>query len=241
MSKFKVAIVDDEQDARGMVRLMLEQHFPEFEIVCDTGLFREALVEISRLKPHILFLDVEMPGNNGFDLLDKIAFKPATVFITAHDKYAINAIRAEASDYILKPLNPDEFREVVERLICRLALTEEPGQNARNVRKIALPSLNGLNFVHVDDILYCEADSNYTILYWAGKKEVICRTLGQFEEELSTFNFLRVHHKYLVNLNHIKNYIKGKGGGSVVLENDVMIPVSVRKKAELFRLFVSQE
>ena len=133
-SKFKIAIVDDEEDARSMVCLMLEEYFPELDIVCETGIFREALVEISRQKPHILLLDVEMPEGSGFDLLEKLAVQPATVFITAHDKYAIQAIRSAAQDYILKPLNSHEFKEVMERLICRLVLNESPDQHAQKVR-----------------------------------------------------------------------------------------------------------
>ena len=239
-SRFKVAIVDDEKDARGMVQLMLKEYFPELDVVCDTGNFREALLEISRHKPHLLFLDVEMPGGNGFELLEKLPFKPTTVFITAHDGYAIRAIRASAEDYILKPLNRNEFREVVERLLCGLAMNEEAEHSTSGVRKIAIPSLSGLSFVGVDDILYAEADSNYTVLHWEDKKEVVCRTLGQFEEDLNSFGFLRVHHKYLINLNHVKTYHKGKGGGSVVLSNQCSIPVSVRKKPELFRAFALQ-
>ncbi len=244
-STFKIAIVDDEADARGLIRLLLKDYFPEMEVVCDTGDFSLACREITKLQPELLFLDVEMPGGSGFELLEGLPEQPpAVIFTTAHDKYAIRAIKAAAADYVLKPLSSSEFRASVEKVKACLLKTQRAEDLAfhkrayAHISKIAVPTLNGLDFLEIEDILYLEADSNYTNIYLPARKEVVCRTLAQFETELAPFGFLRTHHKYLIHLKKVKHYSKGKGGGCITLENNALIPVSARKKSEFFRYFV---
>lgn len=113
-----------------------------------------------------------------------------------------------------------------------------PNHITTEIRRIAIPDINGLSFLNIDDIVYCEADGNYTTIYCAQERKVVCYTLARFETTLFDFGFLRVHHKYLVNLNHVKSYTKGKGGGYLIMETDDVVPVSARKKGELFRLFM---
>lgn len=243
--EFKTAIVDDEPDARGMIRLLLGETFPGFKVVCDTGDFNQARLEIAQFKPDILILDVEMPEGSGFELLEKIQdLPPAVIFVTAYDKYAIRAIKASARDYILKPVNKEEFREALENIVYQLVREDEYQKDHHSrmqpeIRKIAIPSINGLSFLEVDDIVYCEADGNYTMVHFIQHKELVSRPLARFETDLANFGFLRVHHKYLVNLNCIKTYSKGKGGGYVIMNTRDVIQVSARKKVELLRLFAS--
>lgn len=241
---FKAAIIDDEEDARGLIELLLCDHFPEIQISCSTGKFEEACTLITQEEPDILFLDVELQEGSGFELLHKLPFSPSSViFITAHDKYAIKAIKSHAIDYILKPLNTLEFKTSVEQVKVRLEKEKTAQAYSQEkiyaqTSKIAVPNLNGLDFLEIEDILYLEADSNYTKIYLPERKEVVCRSLAQFEAELIPFGFLRIHHKYIIHLKKIKHYCKGKGGGCITLQNNALLPVSVRKKSELFKHFV---
>ncbi len=236
-----VAIADSDDQTRNLIQVILEEHFPEIELTSESNCFREALINISRCQPQILFLGVEIEGGCSFDLIETLSLPFKTVFLSHDEQHAIRALRHKASDYLLKPLQPHEFISVVERLMCQIEQNRSAHQRNNLVPKIAVPSLKGLNFISTEEILYAEADSNYTILHHKGGKEVVSRTLGQFEEELNDFGFLRVHHKYLINLRYIQNYERGKGGGYVILCNRSEIPVSVRKKSELFRLFSLQE
>lgn len=241
---FKAAIVDDEEDSRGLIALLLRNHFPEIEIICNTGEFEEACTSITLREPDILFLDVELPEGSGFDLLDKLPFRPASViFITAHDKYAIEAIKSHAIDFILKPLSTLEFKISVQQVSARLEREKQEYLSKRRsayaqTSKIAVPNSNGMDFLEIEDVLYMEADSNYTKIYLPKRKEVVCRSLSLFESELMPFGFLRIHHKYLIHLKKIKRYCKGKGGGCITLQNNILLPVSARRKSELFKHFV---
>jgi two-component system LytT family response regulator len=241
---FKAAIVDNEEDSRALIALLLRDNFPEIQIVCNTGAFEEACNSITLEEPEILFLDVELPQGTGFQLLDKLPFRPASViFITAHDKYAIEAIKSHAIDFMLKPLSTMEFKISVQKVRARLEEEQRELLYKRRAAyaqtsKIAVPNLNGLDFLEIDDILYMEADSNYTRIYLPERREVVCRSLSMFESELIPFGFLRIHHKYLIHLKKIKRYCKGKGGGCITLQNNILLPVSARRKSELFKHFV---
>lgn len=238
--KPQALIVDDEQDARGLIALYLERMFPQIEVIGEASSLAEAQHFVSRKTPDILFLDIELPDGTGFDLLPLLeGYQPLIIFITAFDEYAIKAIRASAQDYILKPINNSEFATAVKKVLNKW----EENQNAtlpleKPIPRIALPSLTGHDFIDVASILYCEADNNYTTIHLTSEKTiVISKTLAHFETQLNPYGFLRIHHRYLVNLKMIRSYAKGKSGGHIVMNNGQTLTVSLRKKHLLLKHF----
>jgi two-component system LytT family response regulator len=242
----KVIIVDDEEKSRNGLRNMLIKHSPDVEIadMCDS--VDSAVTSIRREKPQLVFLDVEMPFNNGFALFDRITnpdFK--VIFTTAYDQYAIQAIKFSALDYLLKPIDVDDLKNAVLRFNqsrgkdnsqeTNLQMLMSALQLKNKSAKIAVPTFDGLQMVHVEDIVKCTADESYThITLLNGTKLVVSRILKEFEDLLSGYNFLRVHNSSLVNLAHVKKYVKGEGG-YVVMTNDESVEVSRRKKNELLQ------
>lgn len=240
----KVIIVDDEEKSRNALRNMLTKHCPDVQIMelCDS--VDVAVVSIQKEKPDLVFLDVEMPHNNGFVLFDRItnpSFK--VIFTTAYDQYAIQAIKFSALDYLLKPIDVDDLKKAVDRFQKAHSKPESQELNlqllmsALNLKnksaKIAVPTFDGLQMVMVEDIVKCTADESYThMTLLNGTKLVVSRILKEFEDLLSDYNFLRVHNSSLINLAHVKKYVKGEGG-YVVMVNDESVEVSRRKKGEL--------
>lgn len=241
---FSALIMDDEEDAREIIALLLEQHFPQIEIVGKAESVADASHLLAIHGPDIVFSDIEMPDGSGFDLLERFPSHNALViFITAYDTYAIKAIKAAAHDYVLKPVNREEFRQTVNKAIGKL----ERGQLERNVsttltntsadvKKIAIPNLTGYDFVDIDSIIWCEATGNYTTIYFSKRpKVVVSKTLSLFENDLAKHGFCRIHHKYLVNLNQVTNFSKGKSGGNITLSDKTNLEVSARKKTILLK------
>ena len=198
---------------------------------------------ITRQHPDILFLDIDMGGRTGFDLLKELpGRRPHVIFTTAHESYAITAIKFSALDYLLKPVGHADLAEAVAK--ARVAVKSERQDDQyeallknmdRNQadRVLALPVQDGLEMVHVNEIVVCEADAQYTTIHMRDKtRMVISRSLGEFEELLQDVRFLRVHHGSLVNRTHIKRYIRGDGG-ELIMSNGMNVAVSKRKKADL--------
>ncbi len=248
----KAIIVDDEPYCCEALDALLNRYCPQVKVagICYSG--REALQEINEQKPQLLFLDIEMPQMNGFDLLQQIPDPTFDlIFTTSYDKYAIKAIRFSALDYLLKPIDRDELqaavRKVAERNHFSLAqqlelLLHKIHLPASQINKVALPTMEGLQMVPVDSIISCEADSNYTIVILKNKQKiVVSRTLKDIEEILEDYSFFRIHHSYLVNINEINKYVKGEGG-YVVMSDASTIDVSRSKKEFLLkRLSPSKE
>jgi two-component system, LytTR family, response regulator len=237
---YKAVIVDDEEDARELIALFLQSYFPSIDVVDKTSSVAGGARSIALHKPDIVFLDIEMGDGNGFDLLKRLPdFKGLVIFITAYDNYAIKAIKASAMDYLLKPLNSEEFREAVTKTLAKLGQSETRRRETTHlpeVRKIGIPNYAGYSYVEVSTIVRCEADGNYTALHFTkAPRAVVSRSLSYFENELKKYGFLRVHHKHLVNLNHVVNYSKGKSGGHVTMSDGVQLEVSVRKKPLLIK------
>ncbi len=240
-SKIKVFVIDDEKDGRDYVSLLLHNEFPDLEILFSAAGIEEAYPALVKQSPDILFIDIQLADGNAFELLERITKLPSQIiFITAYEKYAIKAIRQGATDYLLKPVNKTEFIVAVNKAIENiqakklLALKTQPG-------KINLPTLHGFKRVMVEDIVRCEADSNYTLFYLLDStKIIVSKTMQEFEEFLLGFNFFRIHHKHLINLQHLKEYIKGKGGQVVMADNSV-IDVSARKKSEFMKRITQEE
>ncbi|HVU95520.1 MAG TPA: LytTR family DNA-binding domain-containing protein [Puia sp.] len=242
----RVVIVDDEQHCCDNLQWLLNEYCPGVEVVGVSNGAEEGLLQIRQLQPQLVFLDVEMPVTDGFAMLERLSgIDFDLIFTTAYDQYAIRAIRFGALDYLLKPVDKDELQAAVAKSLHRpspnaldrqlAALLTHVRQNNAGIQKIALPTLHGYELVPVDDILLCESNSNYTdIRLTDGRHFLISRTLKEVEELLDGAPFLRVHNSFLVNLDYAIRYMKGEGG-SLVLKNEVTVPVSRSKKEELLK------
>lgn len=239
----KAIIVDDEQDGRDVLSLMLKQFCPQVDILalCKNG--KEAIQAAQTLQPDLVFLDIDMPDMNGFDVLDALPDRPfRVIFVTAHNQFAIRAIKYSAVDYILKPVAGDELVSTIQRLqnedtrlyAGQLSLLREYlNARHRTPEMVALPNSHGLDLVHVQDIMYCTADGNYTTVYQTGnKKTVVSRNLKEFERMLEGQDFFRIHNSSLINLRFISRYIRGDGG-QVVMRDGTHLDVA-RQKKDLF-------
>ncbi len=243
----RVLIIDDEKHCCDNLQWQLQQYCPEIEVmaVCNTA--QKGLQLIQHHHPQLIFLDVEMPGMTGFEMLKvlpEINFD--IIFTTAFDQYAIRAIKFGALDYLIKPIDKDELREAINKFINRTQrdslkqlnalLTHIRKSNDLSFQKIALPTLHGYELVPLTNIMYCESSSNYTNIHLNnGQHLLISQTLKDIEDLLDMQPFFRVHNSYVVNLQYAVRYIKGEGG-SLVLNNDITVPVSRNKKEELLKL-----
>jgi two-component system LytT family response regulator len=238
----KAIIIDDELKGRIALRQKIADYCPGVEVAGEAATAEEGIEAIRRLQPHIVFLDIEMPDMNGFDMLkalDQQNFH--LIFTTAYDQYALKAFRFAAFDYLLKPVDIEELRQAVARVMQqtqvqtpqKIEALEENLRAGTMLTKIAVPSSNGLFFYNLSDIVCLEAQSNYTVIHFlSDPKLVASRTLKEFEELLPTDSFFRAHHSYIINLNYIKRYIRGDGG-QIEMQNGKYIDLARRKK-ELF-------
>ena len=238
----KAVIVEDEASSRETLFNYLGQYCPDVNVVGVYSNIIEGKVGIEQHDPELVFLDIEMPFGNGFDLLDSIPeIHFETIFVTAYSHYALRAIQHSASNYILKPIDNDELVKAVDKIknkksnqpnSTRILLDNIRAPQKQNT-KIILPILEGLEVVLAGEIIHCDANDNYTRFFMEdGRSMLICRTLKYYQEILSDLDFLRIHKSHIVNLDKIKKYIKGKGG-FVSMSNGNELPVSQSKKAEL--------
>jgi two-component system, LytTR family, response regulator len=239
-------IIDDETSSRNSLRQKLTKHCPEITITgeCENG--EEGVKDIEQKNPDIIFLDVEMPRMNGFTMLKQLTNKNfEVVFITAYDHYAIRAIKFSALDYLVKPIEIASLKAAVDKAVQkrkispgneRLELLLQNLMNHKNEpQRIAIPSLEGLQFVETANIIYLEASSNYTCFYLTNNTKItVAKTLKDFEEMLPGSVFIRIHNSFIVNKNQVEKYINGKGG-QVVMKNGVILDVARRKKEEFMK------
>ncbi len=241
----KAVIVDDEPYSCDTLSTLLERHCPEVEVIgiCNSG--KAALEKIPYLQPQLLFLDIEMPHLNGFQLLEKLNehnFK--LIFTTSYDQYAIKAIRFSAIDYLLKPIDPVELKQAVQKAILYTfqslsqqleILMHKLQYPSTPVTRVAMPTMEGLQLIPVSDIISCFSDSNYTTLNLKDNhKLVVSKTLKEIAEMLEDHSFCRVHNTAVVNLNHVTKYIKGEGG-YLMMSDGSSIDVSRGKKELLLK------
>ncbi|MBP6638699.1 MAG: response regulator transcription factor [Bacteroidia bacterium] len=226
----RTLIVDDEAPSRSALRILLQRHFPQILILDEAETVTEGIGKAEALHPDLVFLDMELPDGNAFVFLDSLAHMHLqVVIVSAHSAHALRAFKYATLHYLLKPVELRDLQEAVARVEKQLnagvpVIPPIPRDS------IALPSLEGFKVVAIRDIIYCEADSNYTIFHLVEiGKYTVANTLGSYETSLSDKPFFRIHDKYLVNLQHIKAYHKGRGG-SVEMSNKKELDVSTRKR-----------
>lgn len=239
----KAILVEDEANSREILRNYLKKYCPKVQLVGEASSIKEALEIIGKHNLDLVFLDIEMPFGNAFDLLEKIPDRNfETVFVTAYNHYAKDALNSHAAYYLMKPINIDELINAVNYV---LEVKEKENNlqekvlnsNSRGIEgKLTLPQQDGFQVLNVSDILYCKADDNYTEIYLENKKLLVSKTLKYFEDALSDFPFARIHKSYLVNVNEVVKYRKGKGG-SVVISNGKELLVSASKKKDFLSFY----
>jgi len=243
----KALIIDDEVTGLETLRIALEMYCPEVAIAGTFSTPHSGLQAIKLLEPDLVFLDIQMPQMSGFDVLQQAApINFDVIFVSAHDQYAIKAIKFSALDYLLKPVDVDELIHAVNKVKGRMDNKSTPFQyqsvlnniqlNHGRIERLAVPSLEGIDFYNTDEIIYCQADGSYTnIILKNGLQVLVTKNLKDFESMLSESGFCRVHHSYLINLRHVKKYIKGDGGYVILSENH-HVDISRRKKEEFLSL-----
>lgn len=243
MKKIKALIVDDEAKSRNVLANLLSTYCPEIEIVGTAENGNDASKLIKSEVPDILFLDIEMKGETGFDLIQSLSHVNFDIiFTTAHDKYAIQAIRFSALDYLMKPILAEDLKTAVKRVFEKQNGKDRVRQldalvyniNYSNAdKKLVLPTSEGYEFISISEVIRCESSNNYTYFHLKDKSRLlISKTLMEFERLLGPYYFLRVHQSHLINLRMIKQYQKGDGG-ILTMEDGTEIDVSRRKKTEL--------
>ncbi|MEZ4757663.1 MAG: LytTR family DNA-binding domain-containing protein [Flavobacteriales bacterium] len=243
-----VVIVDDEDAPRNLLKNLLDRRHQEVQLLGTADDVPSGIELIRRTAPQVLFLDIELKDRTGFDLLRALGDRrPHVIFTTAHESHAVKAIRFSALDYLLKPIDAQELADAIAKAMEVSRIAEKPpmvDMLLKNIdrsigdRVIALPVSDGLELVHVNEIVVCGSDSNYTTLYMRDDKRlVISRTLKEFEDLLGEQDFIRVHNSFLISKKHIRKYIKGEGG-EVIMSNGMNIAVSRRKKQELMDALV---
>ena len=237
-------IVDDEKKGRELLQILLREHCPAVNVVGVAEDISKALDLINLLDPDLIFLDIQMPGGSGFDLLEKIGErKTHVIFVSAYHEHAIKAFKFSAIDYLLKPVDEEELVKAVKKAETLITKPQAPKDNKlpkanvaidRN-KRLALSTNLGLVFVEISDIERCEAAGKYTVCFLTdGKEIIVTKNLKEFEDVLSGYNFIRVHHSHLINLEYIKQYHKGRGG-YVMMKSGNTITVSQRKKDEFLK------
>lgn len=240
----RAILVDDEPDGIRTLKKLLELNCPEVEIVATCFDAEAVKQKLETVQPDVMFLDIQMPGKSGLDLLAELsptAFE--VIFVTAHDEYMLQALQFSAVDYLMKPVDEDRLVEAVQRVKKRLSQEKTTGQSEtllHNINKVGsplemrlcLPTLKGFTVVKLEEIVYCEAQRSYTIFRLVNNKTImISKPLFDYDRLLAGTLFFRVHKSFLVNLLHVKEYMRGEGG-TVIMSNGMEIEVSRRKKEQ---------
>lgn len=242
----KAVIIDDEKDSIDTLKWKLENYCPDVDVVASFENPAEGVKYLKENPPGLLFLDIEMPMLNGFDVLEEIGRNISfdIIFTTAYDNFGIQAVKFSALDYLLKPVQNKELKDAIEKHLKKvqhkipaeqidILLNNVQAERRGKRGRIALASKESIEFVDPQDIVLCEASSNYTTVFLAeGRKRVISKTLKEFEDMLLPFDFFRPHNSFLINLGRVREFIRGDGG-YLVMENKMKVPVSKTKREEL--------
>ena len=255
----KAIIIDDERHSCDALKMLLDKYCPQIEVKAICYSANEGLKKINELNPDLIFLDIEMPYMNGFQMLEELsAIDFEIIFTTSYDQYAIKAFKFSALDYLMKPVDRAELEKAVQK-VCLPdrqvfkkinpvisqqleILLQKINQPSLPVQRIALPTMQGLEFVPVDSIIHCTSSNNYTEFFLLDKKRVlVSRTLKEVEEMLTDYAFLRVHNSHIVNLNTITRYIKGEGGYLILTDGSTIDVSRSRKELLMQKLLPHKE
>lgn len=246
-------LIDDDANLRSGMKGLLAMYAPDIEILGEAESVKAGIRAIEQHRPNVVFLDIQLGDGTGFDILEQLAqkgtFNSHVVFITAHEQYAVKAFRFSALDFLLKPVDPEELRKVIEKIKKVLTnnesyahidlLLENIRKKVDKFKRIALSTSDGIHLFEVSDIIRCESQDNYTKFYIKDSKPIlIAKTLKEYEDLLSEQGFERIHQSHLINLAYLKSYIKKDGGYAVMADNS-HLPISQRKKERLQELLRS--
>jgi len=242
----KVFIVEDEDHSRKTLINFLTKYVDNIEIIGSSALVTESVNLISRLKPDLIFLDIDLPDGNGFEVLEGIDEPlPKVIFVTAYNQYAVKAFQVSAIDYLLKPIDPLLLKSAVQKAADNPVSIDNKkdietlslNSTSAGIKKLAIPTQNGVQFIKVSEIIRIEADGNYSMIFIKKQKPImVSKSLKIVGDWLDSLRFYRIHHSHIVNLDYIQQYIKGEGG-IVVLEDGTELEVSRRKKDNFLKLF----
>ncbi len=240
MTKLRTLIVEDEERSINLLTALLAELAPDIEIIGIASRVEDAIIAIDQMKPEFIFLDIELFGQKAFTILEEVTWKRFQfVFVTAYEEYALKAFRYAAVDYLLKPIDPflllTALQKVREKSTIfpeseRMEVVREHMSAEGTHKRITLPTLDGFVMEELENILSLEANGNYSwIRLVNGNSILVSRNIQEYEEILVSGNFFRIHRSHIINLMHVKKYIKGRGG-NVVLSDSRMLPVAARKK-----------
>jgi len=240
----RAILIDDEPIGIRTIKKMLELNCPEVEIVATCNDAESGKQKIEELKPDVVFLDIQMPEKTGLDMLAEIADKKfEVIFVTAHNEYILQALQFSAVDYLMKPVDEDRMVEAVHRVKKRLSrerVTDTTDTFIHNITKavspldmrLCLPTLKGFTILKLEEIIYCEAQRSYTVFYLVhGKNIMVSKPLFDYDHLLAGTTFFRIHKSFLINLVHVREYLRGDGG-TVIMSNNMELEVSRRKKEQ---------
>ncbi|MBS1651920.1 MAG: response regulator transcription factor [Bacteroidetes bacterium] len=228
MQKYRTLIIDDEEDSRNNTKSMLQNYCPEVEVIGEASNGIEGKLKIQELKPNLIFLDINMPGMNGFQMLEGIYERDfCVIFLTAYSEHGINAVKAGATDYLLKPLMLSELQSAIKKVIQYFDNKPSHQSKQEGDKNLVLISHSkGFTLVDLKDIVWLEASDNYTNIYLNGQKKIVAsKTLKEFEAILPSTDFFRIHRSALINVNFIKEYSNHEGG-EVILGDGSRVQVS---------------
>ncbi len=241
----KCIVVDDELRARNGLKKLIENYCSNIEVVAMAESVAAARVAITEHKPDLVFLDIDMPGGDGFDLLEQMDDIPfEVIFATAYDQFALKAIKFSALDYLLKPIDLEELIAAVNKAHQKMGIKPDTERYQslklniaqKNLERIALPASDGLVFVNIKDIIRLQSDGSYTVFHTTGNKNtLVTKSLGEYEEILEENGFFRTHHSHIININRVQKYVRGRGG-YVVMDDGSSVDVSARRKDEFLAL-----
>ena len=249
MTKIKAVLIDDESASLKTLQLLLNKYCPQVEVKAAFTDPKKALKDLLKQQPALIFLDIEMPGLNGFELLEKLKeYRGGVIFVTAHSTYALRAFKFSAVDYLLKPVSPEDLKRAVEKYAQTQKGkpdTEMLKQLAQNIellaqplpRKLAISTSEGMEIITLNEVDYLKADRNYTLIRRSGKKDImVSKPLKDFDETLSTGSFIRIHASYLINIDKVVRYVRADGGYAVMNDNTEITVSRSRKDEFLSRL-----
>jgi two-component system LytT family response regulator len=239
-----VVIIDDEKKARSALRQMIDLSCPNVSILDEADGVDQGIKAIEKHKPDVILLDIKMKDGSGFDLIKQLShIESKIIFVTAYNEFAVNAFKFSAIDYLLKPVDPDDLALALKKAEQSISteknnkylesLLDNFAGAAKQLKKIALKTANNIHLVNVSEIIYCKSDGNYTEFHCVNNPKIlVSKPIGDYEDLFNTYNFIRTHHSYLINISHAVRFDKNDGG-SMLMSNGESTPVSARKKDTL--------